>query len=208
MPVDVDPEGHYFERLNQFEAERVEPGGIVLLGSSHFEWFDTDRYLPGYRFVNRGIASDRLGVTDRGIPHRLDSSVFRLDPALIVFNNGVNDLGELWRSGEPPMRAIVECYDRVIAAIREGAPDVPLLIINELPTTGRFAPLNPYVRRLNRHIVRIAKRYGCAHLDFHGAVVDESGELQSALTNDGLHLNRVGYAVFAEALKPHLARPT
>lgn len=200
----VDAEKHYHERLRAFGAERVEPGGIVLLGSSHFEWFDTDRFLPGRRFVNRGIASDRLGIGDRGILHRLDISVFDCQPSFIVFNNGVNDLGELWRSGEPPLQAILEAYDRVIAKIRGALPEVPMLIVNELPTTGRFAGINPLISQLNAQIARVAQRYGCGHLDFYSEAVDEVGQLRSELTWDGLHLNDAGYALLAEKLELHL----
>ncbi len=200
----IDAEEHYYERLRVFQGETIEPGGIVLVGSSHFEWFDTDRFLPGRRFVNRGIASDRLGIGERGILHRLDVSVFDLQPAFIVFNNGANDLGELWRSGEPPLEDIFDAYERVIGAIRAGAPGVPLLIVNELPTTGRFAGISPLVPRLNRHIADVARRHDCRHLDFYRAVVDESGELRAELTWDGLHLNDEGYALLAEKLGPHL----
>ena len=200
----MDAEKHYYDRLKEFEAEQVEPDGIVLVGSSHFEWFATDRFLPGRRFVNRGIASDRLGIGDRGILQRLDLSVFQVRPALIVFNNGVNDLGELWRTGEPPIEAIFDAYERVIAGIRAGLPEVPLLILNELPTTGRFAGINPLVPQLNAHIADVAARRRCRHLDFHSEAVSEAGELRSELTWDGLHLNDTGYALLAEKLERHL----
>jgi lysophospholipase L1-like esterase len=200
----IDVEEHYYERLRAFEAEAIEPAGIVLLGSSHFEWFDTGRLLPGYRFVNRGIASDRLGIGDRGILHRLEVSVFDVQPSFIVFNNGVNDLGELWRNGEPPMNQIFEAYERVVSAIRGGVPDVPMLIVNELPTSGRFAGINPLIPPLNAHIARVAERYGCQHLDFYSEVVNEIGELRDDLTWDGLHLNDAGYTLLAETLKPFL----
>ncbi|MFQ5806762.1 MAG: GDSL-type esterase/lipase family protein [Phycisphaerae bacterium] len=200
----MNAETRYYERLRAFEAEHVEPGGIVLVGSSHFEWFDADCFLPGRRIVNRGIASDRLGIGERGILHRLDISVFDVRPSFIVFNNGVNDLGELWRNGEPPLEAIFDAYKRVIAKIRAGLPDVPLLIVNELPTTGRFAGINPLVPQLNAYIAKVAERYGCQHLDFYSEVVNEAGELRSDLTTDGLHLNEAGYALLAERLTPCL----
>jgi lysophospholipase L1-like esterase len=202
----IDVEEHYYERLRAFEAEAIEPAGIVLLGSSHFEWFDTGRLLPGYRFVNRGIASDRLGIGDRGILHRLEVSVFDVQPSFIVFNNGVNDLGELWRNGEPPMNQIFEAYERVVSAIRGGVPDVPMLIVNELPTSGRFAGINPLIPPLNAHIKHVAERYGCRHLDFYSEVVGETGELRNDLTWDGLHLNDAGYALLAETLEACLPR--
>ncbi|MFH1747178.1 MAG: GDSL-type esterase/lipase family protein [Planctomycetota bacterium] len=200
-PRVIDAEEHYWERMRVFEAEVVEPGGIVLVGSSHFEWFDTDRFLPGRRIVNRGIASDRLGITERGILHRLEVSVFNVRPAMIVFNNGVNDLGELWRNGEPPEAEIYAAYERAIAAIRAGSPGVPLLIVNELPTTGDFAGVNPYVPGLNAHISRVAERHGGDHLDFHSEVVGADGELRVELTYDGLHLNDEGYGLLAARLE-------
>jgi lysophospholipase L1-like esterase len=200
----LDAEAHYYERLRQFAGETVEPGGILLLGSSHLEWFDAPRLLPGRRFVNRGIAGDRLGLTERGILHRLELSVFGCQPALIVFENGANDLGELWRTGTPPLPDIVAAFERVVATIRDRLPDVPLLIVNVLPTTGRFADLNPYVRKLNPHVVRIVEAYRCEHLDFYSAVLDERGELRGDLTEDGLHLNEAGYVLLAAQLAPHL----
>jgi lysophospholipase L1-like esterase len=202
----IDAEKHYHERLRAFAAEVVEPGGIVLVGSSHFEWFDTDRFVPGPRIVNRGIASDRLGIGERGILHRLDVSVFDCRPSFIVFNNGVNDLGELWRNGEPPLEAILDAYERVIGKIRAGLPHAPMLIVNELPTAGRFAGINPLIPPLNAHIKKVAHRQGCQHLDFYGEVVDEAGELRADLTWDGLHLNDAGYALLAAKLGPLLPR--
>ncbi len=203
----IDPEQHYLHRLTQFAAETVEPGGIVLVGSSHFEWFDTDRFLPGRRFVNRGIASDRLGIGHQGILQRLDVSVFDVQPGFIVFNNGVNDLGELARTGEPSLEQIFDTYERVIAEIRKGEPDVPMLIVNELPTSGRFIHVNHFVPQLNPHIEHVANKYGCRHLDFFSKVADEDGSLRDELTWDGLHLNDDGYALFAQELGPCLPKP-
>ena len=203
----LDARKHYYERLREFEAEHVEPGGIVLLGSSHLEWFDTERFLPGRRFVNRGIASDRLGIGDRGILHRLNVSLFDCRPAFVVFNNGVNDLGELWRTGEPSLAEIFDAYERLIAEIRAKLPQVPVLIVNELPTAGRFAGINPLIPQLNTHVAQVTQRHGCQHLDFYSAAVDEAGQLRSELTWDGLHLNDAGYTLLAASLDRYLPPP-
>ncbi len=200
----LDAEKHYQERLRAFETENVEPGGIVLVGSSHLEWFDGGRFLPGRRFVNRGIASDRLGIGDRGVLHRLDISVFDCQPSFIVFKNGANDLGELSRTGTPSMREICDAYDRVVEAIRVGAPRTPLLIVNEMPTAGRFAGVSPLVPPLNQHILQVANRHACGHMDFFCEIVDVAGELRSELTTDGLHFNDEGYALFAAKLDEYL----
>ncbi len=203
-PVIDNPARHYRERLASFEREQVEPGRIALVGSSHLEWFDTARHLPGFRFVNRGIASDRLGIGPRGLLHRLDVSVFDLKPSYIVLNNSVNDLGELWRTGMPTMEEIRAAFRQVIETIRAGTAGVGMLIINELPTTGRFAGLNPLIDEFNPFIATTAQEQGCEHLDFHSEAVDQHGELRADLTTDGLHLNDVGYALLADALRPFL----
>ena len=203
----IDAEQHYRARLRVFAAEHVEPGGIVLLGSSHLEWFDAPRFLPGRRFVNRGIAADRLGLTERGILHRLDISVFDCRPAYIVFENGANDLGELWRNRTPSLDDIIGCFDQVVSTIRRRLPQVPMLIVNVFPTRGEYAGLNPYVRQFNPHVARIAVKYGCPHLDFYRELVDGAGELRAELTEDGLHLNTAGYERFARALDPFLPPP-
>jgi len=200
-PPVIDAEKHYDERMRAFAAETVEPDGIVLLGSSHLEWFDTDRLLPGRHIVNRGIASDRLGIGERGILHRLDVSVFDCRPSFILFQNGINDVGELARQEAPLLDEIFACYVKVVAAIRGRLADVPLCIVNELPTTGRFAGCLPFVAPLNRHIKDVADRYGCGHLDFHRDVVDQAGALRGDLTYDGLHLNDEGYRLWARRLE-------
>ncbi|MCP4593075.1 MAG: hypothetical protein GY842_20260 [bacterium] len=203
----IDAEAHYHFRLEVFSKELVSPGGIVFVGSSHLEWFDTDRFLPGYHIVNRGIASDRLGIGERGILHRLDVSVFDCHPSFVLFQNGINDLGELARRGTPPLERIFKCADQVISRIREGLPEVPLVIANEMPTTGRFANCAPLVLPYNAHLRRVAERYGCGYADLYTIVVSDAAELRSELTYDGLHLNDQGYALLAEHVKQVLPVP-
>jgi hypothetical protein len=115
--------------------------------------------------------------------------------------NGINDLGELARQGEPSLEEIFGCYEEVVVAIRNRLPHVPLCTANEMPTTGQFACCVPFVLPLNAHIQRVAEKHGCLHVDFYGEVVGDGGELRSELTYDGLHLNDEGYGLLANRLK-------
>ena len=198
---------HYCERLRAFAAENVEPGGIVFVGSSHLELFDTATLLPGRRIVNRGICGDRIGIGQRGILRRLDVSVFDCRPSVIVLENGANDLGELWRTRQPSIDRIAECYERVVETIRRRLPAVSLCLINVLPTSGAYAGMSPLVPPLNDRLEQIAKRYGCAYLDFYHDVVDDTGELRHDLTCDGLHLNPGGYRLWARRIAELLDGP-
>ncbi|MCH7814206.1 MAG: hypothetical protein IID40_09325 [Planctomycetes bacterium] len=195
-----DAAQHYHERLRVFAGETVEPGGVVLLGSSHVEHFDAARLLPGRRIVNRGIAADRIGITDRGVLHRLEVSVFDCRPAAVLLENGANDLGELWRTGRPSIDEIAACLERVVTAIRRRLPRVSLCIVNVLPTSGDYAGMSPFVPRLNRHLERMASDHAGHYMDFYGDVVDDAGLLRGDLTDDGLHLNERGYRMWADRI--------
>ncbi|MCP4248372.1 MAG: family 20 glycosylhydrolase [bacterium] len=201
-PTDApfDAEQHYRERLEVFVGEDVEPGGVVLVGSSHVEHFDTARLLPGRRIVNRGIAADRIGITDRGILHRLEASVFDCRPAAVLLENGANDLGELWRTGAPSIDVIAACFQQVVTTVRRRLPQVPMCIVSVLPTTRDYAGMSPLVRPLNRHVERIAGEHDCHYMNFYGDVVDTADLLRGDLTDDGLHLNERGYRMWADRI--------
>lgn len=192
---------HYDDRVAQFRRENAAAKTIVFVGSSHVEGFDTSKYLPGRRIVNRGIGSDRIGVDGRGVLGRLDSSVFDCNPGFILLENGVNDLGELWRNGKPSMDEIDATYRKVVARIRARLPGVPLVIIGIFPTRDRFAGLKPYIVELNQRLARIAKDAGCPFMEVYKPLADADGLLRKEYSRDGLHLSAAGYQVWADAIE-------
>lgn len=192
---------HYDDRVEQFKRENAAARNIVMVGSSHVEGFDAARLLPGRRVVNRGISSDRIGLTGRGVLHRLDSSVFDCNPGFIILENGVNDLGELWRNGTPSIEEIEACYRRVVGTIRTRLPDVPLVIVSLLPTRDRFAPLTPDILEFNQRLARIAEENGCRYLDAFKRLADDRNLLRQEYSRDGLHLNEAGYRAWARLIE-------
>jgi lysophospholipase L1-like esterase len=189
---------HYHDRVAQFEEANARPN-LVMVGSSHIEGFDA-RWLPGWQVTNRGIAADRIGLTERGILHRLESSVFNCAPDVIVLQNGANDLGELWRHGTPAMDEIETCYREVVSRIRTRLPNVPLVIVGMLPTRDRYAGLVPLLQQLDERLQRIAGDAACTFLRVYPDLADQEGLLRAAYSRDGLHLNSAGYRVWAKRL--------
>jgi len=188
---------HYYDRVEQFKRENAAARNIVMVGSSHIEGFDAARLLPGRRVVNRGIGSDRIGLTDRGVLHRLDSSVFDCNPGFIILENGVNDLGELWRNGTPSVDEIDACYRKVVERIRTRMPDVPLVIVGLFPTRDRFAPLTPHILEFNKRLEKIAADQKCPFMDVFKPLADGHNLLRKEFSRDGLHLNEAGYRLWA-----------
>jgi lysophospholipase L1-like esterase len=197
---------HYYDRLDQFKTENAAARNIVMVGSSHIEGFRADRLLPGLRVVNRGIGSDRIGIGERGILHRLDSSVFDCNPGFVILENGVNDLGELWRNGTPSMDEIDQCYRQVVQRIRTRLPDVPLLIVGLFPARDRFAGLQPLIVEFNARLERIAADHGCPFMDVYAPFADQQDLLHQDYSLDGLHLNETGYKLWGDMIEKALIR--
>jgi lysophospholipase L1-like esterase len=192
---------HYSDRVALFEKQNRDARNIVMVGSSHIEGFDAATLLPGRRIVNRGIASDRIGIEERGILHRLDCSVFDCNPCCVILENGVNDLGELWRHGKPSIDEIEACFRKVVEGIRTRLPDVPLIIVSLFPTRDKYADLNPSILDFNKRLEELAAEFGCPYLDSHTPFADTQGRLRKEFTRDGLHLNGAGYRLWARQLE-------
>lgn len=198
---------HYYDRVELFRKENAAAKNIVMVGSSHVEGFDAARLLPGRRVLNRGIASDRIGLTERGILHRLDNSVFDCNPGLIILENGVNDLGELQRNGKPSINDIEACYRKVVETIRDRMPNVPLVIVGLFPTRDRFASLTPSIQEFNKRLAKIAADHNCPFMDVFKPLADNLGFLRKEYSRDGLHLNEAGYKVWAKMIEEVLPPP-
>lgn len=197
-------ERHYYDRVARFEKENAAARNIVLVGSSHIERFDTAKHFPDRRIVNRGIAADRIGIDARGVLHRLEASVFDCNPGFIVLENGVNDLGELWRHGTPSIPEIDACYRDVVKAIRTRRPDVPLVIVGLFPTRGRYAELVPMIVEFNARLEKIAADFGCPFMDAYQPFADAEGLLREDYSQDGLHLTAAGYDLWARMIRDFL----
>ncbi len=191
---------HYFDRLALFDEENAGLKNVVLVGSSHVEGLDSARLLPNWRVINRGIASDRIGIGERGILHRLESSVFECNPAIVVLQNGVNDLGELKRHGTPSIPEIDQCYRKVVEQIRTRLPHTPLVIVGLLPTRDRYADLMPLIHQLEARLKKIAEDYGCVFLEVIPSLSDSEGLLREEYSREGLHMTGAGYEVWANLL--------
>lgn len=192
---------HYYDRIALFERENADARNIVLVGSSHIEGFNTARFLPGRRIVNRGIASDRIGIGDRGVLRRLKSSVFDCNPGFILLENGVNDLGELWRTGKPPMDEVDRCYREVVREIRTRLPQVPLVIVGLFPTRDKYAGLVPLIVEFNKRLARIAADFECPFMEVYQPLADDEGLLKKEYSRDGLHLTEAGYRIWASLIE-------
>ncbi len=188
--------GLYQHRRQLFEQLPTQAGAIILLGDSQTalcEW----RELMGdsLPILNRGIVGDQVD----GVANRL-AEILRHRPAKIFLLVGVNDLllGKTAVDVEIRYRALVQ-------KIRADSPATQLFLESVLPVNNVIKNIgisNTQILDLNVRIARIARGHTLPFVDIYGPLTDPAGNLAARFTEDGLHLNGAGYAVWQQQLKP------
>lgn len=202
----------YLNRLEEFRMENEklrrsfpDKKTVVLLGSSSVELFFRDRdLLPGWLTLNRGISGDRIGLTDTGILHRLQESVFDCNPAHVFIVNGRNDLGHTVREGSPSAEEIAACYRKVVERILRGVPGVRVHIVSCFPTRDKYEAMAPLVAKYDARLEQIAEDLEVNYIDVYSRLVGEDGLLRPEYSSDGLHVKGEAYEIWAEAMRAAL----
>lgn len=182
----------YFRRDNARHA----PGGVVMLGDSLTEHFPFVEFFPQDTPINRGIGGD----TAAGVRARMDVSVRALRPRRVILLVGVNDL--LWTGATTD--AIARAYEALLDELTGTVPGGDVVVQPLLPVRGDFAVHRGAISDLNERIEAAAQWRGLVVLDVASALRGDDGLLRADASWDGVHLNRTGYELWAEVLRPML----
>ena len=205
--------GLYFERLGKFYEENAslplnppEKTTISLLGSSSMHGFPRE-LLSEYHVFNRGISADTLGIGTRDISHRLESSVFDMDPDYIFIKNGRNDLGNRHRNGEPSIQRMMEEYEDIVTKIRERHPEGRIYIVTCAPVRGRYAHLAMPTYSYNMELKTLAQKHEIPVIDLFSELEGEEHLLKEKYSHDGLHISPAGYEKMADLMIKAIEEP-
>ena len=191
-------EQYYDNKVAQFEKENEEQSqyDVVFVGDSLTDGYDVVAAFPSYSVANRGIGGD----TTSGLIKRMKTSIYDVDPKLVVILIGANDVLQ----GRSDNYILNNC-SKIIDMIQKHCPDAKILIQSFYPLTSDWSDAAAAMQRLNPEMVEVAERYGCTYVDVFSALTDESGKyLNSAFTEDGVHLNSIGQAVVTSLLNPYI----
>ncbi len=140
-------------------------------------------------FLNRGI----VGELTEDMINRFDRDVVGSQPNVVIILGGSNDLG--W-GFEPPSvaRNLAKMYDEaLIHGIQPVACTVPSVL-------GYDEGIQPRLQ-LNQLIKKYSAERSIICVDLFSATGDSlTGRLKEEYSNDGLHLNPLGYEAMAESI--------
>lgn len=193
-PPDLPPGGlqHFAKRVAEIDAAPRIDGGVMLVGDSITEaWAWQDGVFPVTPVSNHGVGWDSTEGTLARLPQ-----MARDNPDAILVKIGTNDI-----SLGVPKAQMYKNLDALLGELTSEHPDADVMLQAILP---READRMAEVTDINAQYKKIATQHGVAWLDFTDAFADTSGQLKPELTDDQLHLNAQGYALWADQLRPYL----
>jgi lysophospholipase L1-like esterase len=202
LPTQGGPDPAKWEAdIRAFEAADLsEPqvrGGIIFTGSSSIRmWTTLKEDFPGLPVVNRGFGGSMLpevtAFVDRIItPHQ---------PMLVVVYCGGNDINA-GRSADQVLRD----FQALVKAIHTPLPTTRIAYISIAPNPARWAQVET-VKAANSAIRQYIR--GDSTLDFIDVFTQMLGSdglpKPDIFLDDRLHMNRKGYELWTEIVRPHL----
>jgi len=177
-----------------------DQGAVVFLGDSIMQgWGDgLGPAFPGIKVANRGISGD----TSRGVLIRLHEDVFALKPSAIVLLIGTNDIEE---KAAPDL--IARNVKLIIDTINDYDSQLPIIFCDVFPSSESMGRPTELIQEINSYTRSFIDDYAqIIRLDTFALFDDGQGNAKPAEFPDLLHPNEIGYAKWAEALRPILAQ--
>jgi lysophospholipase L1-like esterase len=178
-------------RYRADNAALSAPTRVVFMGDSITEfWAHVDTMLFGPGVVGRGIS----GQTSPQMLLRFFQDVIELHPRLVHIMAGTNDV-----AGNTGPTSAQDIENNIAAMVDLAKAHQIKVILAAIPPASGF-PWHPGLQpsadivALNTWLRSYARSSGSTYVDYYSALVDAEGGFQKALSNDGVHPNRDGYA--------------
>jgi lysophospholipase L1-like esterase len=183
--------------LSAFDCAPAPRDAIVFYGSSSIRlWDNIAQSFPGLTVVNRGFGGSTLGEC----LHLLPRLIFPLRPSALILYAADNDLDQ----GASAEHAEY-LFNQFIQRIREHFPLLPIAFVSVKPSPSRFWNVGK-IRYANTLIRAAAANYpGVSYLDLFPLMLSPGGGSRPDLfTDDGLHMNSAGYALWTSIIRAWL----
>ena len=190
---------YYYQRASLFELLPVGPEDIVFVGNSITDGCEWNELFDNPHVRNRGISGD----TTMGVHDRLDA-ILPGHPAKIFLMIGINDL-----SRGIAAQTVVENIRRILGRIKTESPSTRIYVQSLLPVSDAYGLFSGHTARrndipgINEALRKMAPEFGAVYVDLFSRFVNaETGKMDTAYSNDGLHLLGKGYLLWRDIVLP------
>ncbi|MBP63606.1 MAG: hypothetical protein CMJ62_18945 [Planctomycetaceae bacterium] len=181
----------------QDQQETPKPGGVVFVGSSSIrDWKTLQQDFPATNVIGRGFGGSEL-IDSIAYAPRI---VTNYQPRAVAVYAGDNDIAR----GKKAARVFRD-FRRLVEVIHRRSPQARIGFIAVKPSIKRWN-LWPEMKRANSLIHQYASGHErIAYLDIATPMLGTRGMPREDLfVEDGLHLNRKGYELWASVVRSWL----
>lgn len=177
-------------------TNHTAPGGIVFTGSSYIRrWTNLVADFPGLPVMNRGFGGCQLA----DVYHYSERIVIPYAPRQVVLYAGGNDI-----NAKKAPEVVFGDFVAVMNKLRAALPQAKLVFISCPPSPKRWAQ-TPDIRKTNALIADYCRRHGITFVNTFDLMLGPDGMPRPDIYDaDQLHMNEKGYALWREAVTPHL----
>jgi lysophospholipase L1-like esterase len=185
------------------EHKRPAPkGAVVFAGSSTIRlWGALARDMAPLPAVQRGFG----GAKVNDVIHYMDRLITAHDPAMVVLYIGSNDLLDFGGNQPKSVEEMQRLYDTLLTRLHDRLPDAVIVVLATFPSplnarrAAQIAAVNEYVRETAE------TKPWLELVDGNAALQTPDGDPDRSLFRfDRVHLNKRGYARWAQILRPKL----
>jgi lysophospholipase L1-like esterase len=195
--------GDVVERYEQEDRRRPPPlHPFLFTGSSIIRYWRTlEKDFAPLPVLNRGIAGSQI----HQITYYLPRLVLPYHPRAVILYAGENDLvGALFSRVRTPVE-VFDDFQLFCTELHAADPGLPIYFLSLKCSPGR-RNFWPEIRLANQLIQEYCASYpSLQYVDVVQAMFAEDGKPRKGIyMGDGIHLNKKGYSIFTEILKPIL----
>lgn len=192
---------YYYQRATLFEVLPASPRDILFIGNSITDGSEWHELFGTQHAKNRGISGD----ISEGVLDRLDVALAG-HPAKIFIMIGTNDLAR-----GISVDTVVENIGKIIDRTAAESPSTLIYLQSILPVSAHYGLFAGHtskgeeIREANRRMQNMAAEKGVVYIDLHTPLTDlQTGEINLAYSNDGLHLTGKGYLLWRDIVAPYV----
>jgi acyl-CoA thioesterase I len=196
----------YGEANRKLPAPTPGKPRVVFFGDSITDIWHLNEYFPDSDYLNRGISGQTAGQ----LVQRMQDDVVNLHPAAVLILIGTNDLAR-----ETPVSTIESDYQML--ADMASVNKIKVIFASVLPVSDYHKDQDPtyerrlqrppvFIKALNDWLQKFCTQHGYIYLDYYTRMVDLTTQLQTDLSDDGLHPNAKGFRVMAPLASAAIAK--
>lgn len=188
---------------NPYEVKFDANDNFLFLGDSITELYPLEEYYDNLPVVNSGISGNK--TTD--ILNNMKTRVYQYNPTKVFLLIGTNDLNS---TDEDIVDVTFDNIKEIISEIKENRSDATIYVESVYPVNSVIENnvvtnrTNKKVKELNKKLSNYCDEESCEYINLYDDLIDEEGNLKTEYTEDGLHLNSLGYVVITRELLPYL----